>query len=312
MAGDASKLKRPAFQFYPADWRKDVGLQSCSMAAQGLWINVLCVAHQCDPYGHLTINGKPMTNAQIGRQIGGLSEAEVDALLQELLDAGVASRSGDGAVFSRRMVRDEDLRNRRADGGKAGAEFGHLGAEHGAKGGRPRKETGDKKPPLQPPSIPPINPPPSSSSSSSSSTSVPSSLRSEGEAASAELTLTPCTARMKRAETTLAAYLESCKAANAKPIPDGHSVRAWAAEAGITAEMLQIAWVQFRERYTEGEKYKGKRYRDWPAHFATAVKSNWFKLWFSGDGGMQWTSNGLTHKTVLDARMPAQKEADHA
>ena len=109
---------------------------------------------------------------------------------------------------------------------------------------------------------------------------------------------------------TLTAYLESCKAAKAKPIPDGHSVRTWAADAGITPEMLQIAWVQFRERYTEAEKGKGKRYKDWPGHFATAVKSNWFKLWFSGDKGMQWSSNGMMHKTVLDSRMKAQEAAN--
>lgn len=163
MAGDASKPKRPAFQFYPADWRKDVELQSCSMAAQGLWINLLCVAHQCEPYGHLTINGKAMNSAQISRQVGGLSEADTDVLLNELLYAGVVRRSGDGAIYSRRMVRDEEVRNARAEGGIAGADFGHLGASHGAKGGRPRKATGDKNPPLQPssqpPSTPPINPP---------------------------------------------------------------------------------------------------------------------------------------------------------
>ena len=30
-------MKRPAFQFYPSDWRKDMALQSCSVAARGLW-----------------------------------------------------------------------------------------------------------------------------------------------------------------------------------------------------------------------------------------------------------------------------------
>jgi hypothetical protein len=110
---------------------------------------------------------------------------------------------------------------------------------------------------------------------------------------------------------TLKAYLAECKAADAKPVPSDHSIRVWAEEAGVTPEMLQIAWVQFRERYTEGEKGKGKRYKDWPGHFATAVKANWFKLWFAGDTGMQWSSVGMTHKAVLDARM-AQKEAEHA
>lgn len=153
-------MKRPAFQFYPADWRKDAALQSCSVAAQGLWINALCIAHECDPYGHLTVNGKPMNAAQIGRLVG-ITAKECERLMAELLDAGVSSVGEAGVIFSRRMVRDEDLRNRRATGGAAGAEHGIKGAEAGKKGGRPPSARGDAKPPLEPP--------PSSSSSSSPS-----------------------------------------------------------------------------------------------------------------------------------------------
>jgi len=134
------------------------------------------------------------------------------------------------------------------------------------------------------------------------------SLRS-GESAEAAPPSKP--EKPKREQITLTAYLDACKAAKSKPIPDGHSVRTWATDAGLAPEMLQIAWLQFRERYTESEKGKGKRYKDWPGHFATAVKANWFKLWFAGDNGMQWTSVGMTHKAVLDARM-AQKEVEHA
>lgn len=110
---------------------------------------------------------------------------------------------------------------------------------------------------------------------------------------------------------TLTAYLADCKASKSKPVHDGHHIRQWATDAGITPDMLQIAWLQFRERYTESEKGKSKRYKDWPGHFATAVKANWFKLWFLGDGGMQWTTTGMTHKAVLDARMKPQ-ETIHA
>lgn len=112
-------MKRPAFQFYPADWRKDVELQSCSMAAQGLWINLLCVAHECEPYGHLAVNGKPMNSAQIGRQVG-LSAKEAEALLRELEDNGVARRTPEGVIYSHRMVKDERLRNIRAESGRLG------------------------------------------------------------------------------------------------------------------------------------------------------------------------------------------------
>lgn len=151
-------MKRPAFQFYPSDWRKDMALQSCSVAARGLWVDMMCIAHECEPYGHLTVNGKPMTAAQIGRHTG-LTERECSKLIAELEAAGVPSRTDEGTLYSRRMVRDEDIRNRRAEGGKAGSEHGAKGAEHGSKGGRPKTARGVSEPPLKPP--------PSSSSSSS-------------------------------------------------------------------------------------------------------------------------------------------------
>lgn len=147
----------------------------------------------------------------------------------------------------------------------------------------------------------------------------PSSLRSEGGAAKtpppppAPSGPRPPAApapRKKREQITLTAYLALCKAAGVKPVPDDHAIRTWCQDANISAEMLQVAWVLFRERYTEDEKAKGKRYKDWATHFGSAVKGNWFKLWFVGDGGIAWTSTGMTHKAALDARL-AQKEAGH-
>lgn len=152
----------------------------------------------------------------------------------------------------------------------------------------------------------------------------PSSLRSEGGAAEtpppppappapsppAPPPPPPAAPRKKREQITLTAYLTLCKAAGAKPVPDDHAIRRWCEDAGISAEMLQVAWVLFRERYTEGEKGKGKRYKIWPDHFATAVKANWFKLWFLGEGGMAWTTVGMAHKAALDARL-AQRENGH-
>lgn len=169
-------MKRPAFQFYPADWRKDVELQSCSMAAQGLWINAMCVAHECEPYGYLTVNGKAMSDAQLGRQVG-LSAKECGSLLVELLEAGVARKSDEGAIYSKRMVDDERIRSARAAGGKEGAEHGAKGGEHGVKGGRPKKDKGGFKTPL------PTDKEPPPSSSSSSSTSVDSEAEASGAAA---------------------------------------------------------------------------------------------------------------------------------
>lgn len=137
---------------------------------------------------------------------------------------------------------------------------------------------------------------------------ISSSLRSEDSAAK-PLRTHP---RPKREEVTLAKYLENCKAAGAKPVPDAHAIRAWCVDAKIPTEMLQVAWVVFREKYTGDEKLKGKRYKDWAGHFANSVKDRWYGLWFTGEDGVPaWTSTGMQRKQVLDANQQKNQEASH-
>ena len=168
-------MKRPASQYYWGDWRRDTGLQSCSLAARGLWHEMNCLMHDCEPYGHLRVGVAPMQVAQLARLVGETPKA-VSALLAELEAAGVFSRSDDGGIYSRRMVRDEALRERRAQGGHLGAEDGWMGSEHGKKGGRPRK----KNPPqekleggFEPPLAQNEKPPPASASASASASAIP-------------------------------------------------------------------------------------------------------------------------------------------
>lgn len=167
-------MKRPAFQFYPHEWQADIGLRACGIGARGCWIEMTCLMHQAEPYGHLKLNGKAIGPDQLAGMIGGRATAkDVRGWLAELEQNGVFSRNDDGSIFSRRMVRDEAVRQARAAGGQEGAQHGIKGAEHGKKGGRPKKQTGDNNPPTGE-EKPPLYPPPSSSSSSSDS-----SLRSE-------------------------------------------------------------------------------------------------------------------------------------
>ena len=68
-------------------------------------MDLLCIAHDGYPYGHVTINRKGATPRQIGT-ITAIGEKEAAKLLAELEDAGVFSRTSDGTIYSRRMVRD--------------------------------------------------------------------------------------------------------------------------------------------------------------------------------------------------------------
>lgn len=125
--------KRPAFQFYPSDWLTDLGLRMCSIEARAVWMDMLCFMHQSEPYGYL--DQKIEKKLQ---KICGISPQKLKKILVELEENDVFSRDEKG-IFSRRMVRDEEIRESRSNAGKAGAEHGYKGAEYGKMGGRPPK-----------------------------------------------------------------------------------------------------------------------------------------------------------------------------
>jgi hypothetical protein len=161
-------MKRPAFQFYPGDWRTDPGLRLCSIGARGLWIEMMCLMHEGEPYGHLTVQGRVLEPQSLARLVSE-SVPAVRRWLAELGENEVFSTTEDGVVFSRRMVRDEAIREARAAGGNVGAEHGHKGGSHGKKGGRPKKQETPHE--LNGRGV--ILPPPSSSSSSPASLTSP-------------------------------------------------------------------------------------------------------------------------------------------
>ncbi len=109
-------MKRPSFQFYPNDWMSDAALRMCSLAARGLWADMMSIMHDCSPYGYLVVNGKGILPAVLARRVGA-SLDEVQHLLDELGEHAVYGVSEQGWIFSRRMVRDEHNRQVRAAGG---------------------------------------------------------------------------------------------------------------------------------------------------------------------------------------------------
>ncbi len=107
--------RNPWLKFYPSDWRADKALRICSIAARGMWMELLCIMHEANPRGHLVVNGVPLTDAQLA-MLTGVAPVELGALLTELETAGVFSRTRAGVIYSRRITRDE---RRRKDGVKS-------------------------------------------------------------------------------------------------------------------------------------------------------------------------------------------------
>ena len=109
-----SKRSLPWLQFYPADWESD-SIAGCTLAAQGLWLRMLCVMHTSRSYGCLEIDSKAIPDEMMFRRCGCSTVEEYRGLLAELFTAGVPSRRPDGVIYSRRMVRDQQERDSAAD-----------------------------------------------------------------------------------------------------------------------------------------------------------------------------------------------------
>lgn len=123
----------PWLKFYTTDWRADPRLKMCSMAARGLWIEMICLMHEATPYGHLLINGQSLTDAQLGALVGAPPD-QIAALLGELEAAGVFSRTRAGVIYSRKLTRLD----------KKAA----IARNNGRKGGNPSLCKSDGKQPL--------------------------------------------------------------------------------------------------------------------------------------------------------------------
>jgi len=116
-----SREKLPALQFYPGDWRKDPGVQALDFHDRGVWFELLCMMHESSDRGRLTLNGRPMPDAAIARNLG-IQEADWKQTRSRLEAYGVASVTEDGTLFNRRMVKDEAKRERLAEAGRKGGK----------------------------------------------------------------------------------------------------------------------------------------------------------------------------------------------
>ena len=125
--------KLPHIQLYTGDWLKEPSLRLVSLAAKGLWIDLLCHMNESPERGVLVNHrGSAYNRSEIAKLLG-LTADTINPLLDELEGQDVYSINEKGAIFSRRLVRDEEDRKQREENGK--------------KGGRPSTKGGSEPPP---------------------------------------------------------------------------------------------------------------------------------------------------------------------
>lgn len=134
---------------------------------------------------------------------------------------------------------------------------------------------------------------------------IPDSLNSDSLKDAGKPAATAKPSRSPRGDKTLRTYIDECKAAGVKPIPDDHFIREYCRDVGISDDMAAIAWLRFKEEHLHGTR-KSKRYADWPATFANSVKDRWYKLWtVNNEGDADWTPAGLQARRAVEAKKEA-------
>jgi hypothetical protein len=105
--------------FYPGDWQKDPNLRRATRSEKGLLMDLLCLMFESKERGVLATGGVPWADEEIVYAVGGDPSATLIELTS-LVRKGVLSRRNDGALFSRRLVREEEIRQVRSEAGSLG------------------------------------------------------------------------------------------------------------------------------------------------------------------------------------------------
>jgi len=136
-------MRAPWIKFFPADWLHGTDLRLVSLAARGLWIDLLCRMHDCTPRGYLVVAGRPLAVEEIAI-LTGIEVSTARVLLSELEERKVFSRDENGAIFNRRMVREGEVSNVRSEAGKKGGRPSGKQTESKTKAKRKQTESNPK------------------------------------------------------------------------------------------------------------------------------------------------------------------------
>lgn len=149
-------------KFFWEDWASDNALSLCSLAAQGLWMRMLCIAAQGDDYGMLTVNGQSVSDDELAKLIRPhIDPRRFTRLLAELERKKVVSRDANGTLFCRRMTQLRLAFDSHSQSGKRGASkrYGIVRHSLDARSKKLEAEKGES-PPSTPYEDNPLNPPP--------------------------------------------------------------------------------------------------------------------------------------------------------
>lgn len=307
-------MKRPSFQFYPADWKNNSKLRRCSEAARGAWVDVLCLLHDFDEYG---VCRWPL--AELARAAGVQPKLVKELVAKDVLkgaDKGAADYiftprhagklgepvtlvvGGDGPCwYCSRFVRDEYVRLRRGQSSRFTPDNqpGSVGGSDGISSAPNNEPKDQPNPSPKPPFGERQGDGPTSTSSSTLTTTTPKPP--DGGSAPA---------RTKPGAIALQTFLDVCVEKGERPLRDYAPLWRYTEGAGLPQDFVALAWVEFRRRFLPGGTGDAKRYTDWRKAFRKYVEGNYLKLWaIDGNGQYFLTTLGKQAQKIYESKEAA-------
>ena len=124
-----SRREQPYIPFYASDFLSDEKLRECSAESVGVYIMLMCLLHKQEEYGVILLKQKDKQNENnilnFAFKLSKHLPYDVDVInraLEELIEFDVIQLGGDDGdrLSQKRMVKDAQLSQKRAEAGKKG------------------------------------------------------------------------------------------------------------------------------------------------------------------------------------------------
>lgn len=318
-------MRRPSFQFYPADWLGNTNLRRCTHAEKGVWLDVMCLMHDSpSDYGILRWPLAEIAQA-VGCQVqsleslvskGVMKGADIGGICEPFIYVPRSGRKDGDPVtlipaqpgplwYSSRMVRDEYVSKHRGGDTKFGSPNRPVGE---GKGVHPSQhpsrhptftQNGPATPADQVLSAETTIPGPESPKTSPThrvgeqlgervgdGSSTSSSASPKREGEKPQDKPAPAP-KVKRERLPELTFADWSDRVKAagQKLISDASVWDYAESINLPHEFVSIAWYQFKNRYLTDAKYTKKKYADWRRTFRNAVEGNWFDIWYLNKAG---------------------------
>lgn len=244
-------VKNPQDTFWWKDWEEDPVLKLCSLAAQGLWMRLLCVAAKSEPYGYVLIEGRVPSHDDLAVLIG-RPVAEVTPLIEELGRREVYSVDAKGRIYNRRMVKKARERA--------------IAIKNGKKGGNPNlRKTTENSEGVNPSTTPPVKPNTSTVSTPSTELPLSDANASDRPPDDGQADLLGSMAKPKTKSTKRGSRIPDDWA----PSPDDHL---FARQQGLTDVRIKQLSDEFLDYWRAVPGQRGVKL-DWSATFRNRVRA---------------------------------------